>query len=230
MLLAKDIMDRARRLIQDETSVRWPLHELRLWLNDAVREIVLHKPSAYAKTIILPLDVGVHQTMPAGYVEILRVTRNLTSVTAEPHAGGRAVRTVNAQMMDWATPFWSDPKKYKFTKTVRTVSYDKEEPMAFYVFPGNDGTGIVEVLAARLPNFIDAPATLPDELDSYAVPVDAHDEYGNALVDYLLFRAYSKESQFAGSAQRAAVYYGAFAQGVGLSIKNESMIAGSPVT
>jgi hypothetical protein len=36
------------------------------------------------------------------------------------------------------------------------------------------------------------------------------DIYGNVLADYILYRAYTKDSEYAGNAQRAQAHYAAF--------------------
>jgi hypothetical protein len=40
--------------------------------------------------------------------------------------------------------------------------------------------------------------------------ISVPDIYANTLVDYVLYRAYTKDAEFAGNAQRATAHYGAF--------------------
>jgi hypothetical protein len=54
------------------------------------------------------------------------------------------------------------------------------------------------------------------------------DIYGNALGDYVLYRAYTKDSEYAGNAQRAVAHYTAFANALGIEIKGTLAVA--PVT
>lgn len=219
---AKDILDRARRVLLDETNVRWPLPELRLWLNDALREIALLKPTAYSDSIIVPLAVGTLQHVPSNCAAIMRVIRNLKSSQSTPREGAGAVRVVDITMLDASSVNWHDDAKVKYRKTVKNVAFDAADPRAFYVYPGNDGTGIVEAIVSRLPVQIAAPASNVDSLTSYDASLDVQDIYANALVDYILFRAFSKDSQYSGSVQRAAAYYGLFANALGVTVQNDA--------
>ena len=51
------------------------------------------------------------------------------------------------------------------------------------------------------------------------------DIYGNVLQDYILYRAYMKDSEYAGNAQRAQAHYAAFANALGIEIKATVAVA-----
>ena len=55
------------------------------------------------------------------------------------------------------------------------------------------------------------------------------DIYGNVLQDYILYRAYTKDSEYAGNAQRAQAHYAAFANALGIEIKATVAVAPNPV-
>lgn len=215
----KEIIDRARRVIQDETSVRWPLPELLLWFNDGIRELALYKPTAFSVSTPFVLTAGTYQKAPADSQSVLRVTRNLKTVDAETRQGGLAIRAVDRDMLDSQNPNWHDTAVTAATRIVRNVAYDMSEPNAFWVFPPNDGTGIVELVVSKPPAPIATPNT-PDDLDQYNIDADAQSVFSGAILDYVLYRAYSKDSTFSGSAQRAAAYYAAFGNAIGVNIMN----------
>ena len=58
--------------------------------------------------------------------------------------------------------------------------------------------------------------------------VSVPDIYGNALQDYILYRAYTKDSEYAGNAQRAVAHYTAFANSLGIEIKATLAVAPMP--
>ncbi len=58
--------------------------------------------------------------------------------------------------------------------------------------------------------------------------IGVNDIYGNVLQDYVLYRAYMKDSEYAGNAQRAGVHYGAFANALGIEIKATLAVAPRP--
>ncbi len=221
-ILASEIMDRARRIVQDETSVRWPLGELRLWINDALREIVLQKPTAHSKTVVLSMEAGTYQSLPVAYLSLLRVTRNLKTGDAQQRQGLRAIRMVPREVLDTQHPDWHDPTVTLPSKIVKHVVFDQADPKSFYVFPGNDGTGFIEAVVSATPAQI-ATQVDPENIALYAIALDIDDIYANVILDYVLYRAYMKDSQYAGNAQRAAAHYQQFANALGLKVQVEAV-------
>lgn len=211
---AKSVLHRAQTLIQDNTGIRWPLPELAQWLNDATREVALHKPSASSKSVVLSLENGTRQTIPAGALMLLRIIRNLGSSSTESNRkGGRAVRLVNRDVLDTQHPDWHDESISPFSSTVKHFVFDESDPCAFYVFPGNDGNGKVEALVSQAPTPIDDSGT---KLEDYNMDVPLPDIYTNAVLDYVLYRAYSKDASFAENMERAASHYKTFAGSLGI--------------
>ena len=215
----KDTIDRARRIVQDETSVRWPLPEWLLWFNDAISELALYKPTAFAVSAPFALAAGTYQKAPADSQSVLRVTRNLKTVDSEARQGGLAIRAVDRDMLDSQNPNWHDTAITTPTRIVRNVAYDIAEPNAFWVYPPNDGTGIIELIVSKPPAPVATPSS-PDSLASYNTNVEVQSVFAGAVLDFILYRAYSKDSTFSGSAARAAAYYSAFANAVGINALN----------
>ena len=219
---AKQILDRARRIVQDETSVRWPLAELTQWLNDALREVVLLKPSASSKNVVLDLQAGTYQPIPDEYLSLLRVVRNVEQLApGGVRVGGRAVRLCPRDVLDAQHPDWHMPEVVPFKAEVKHYIYDEADPKTFYVYPGNDGTGQVEAIMSKEPDEIVASAD-PEELDSYSAPIDLPAIYANAVLDYVLYRAYSKDAQYAGNAERAGIHYTQFQNSLGMKAQSEA--------
>lgn len=201
---ANEVMSRAATTLQDEDSVRWTAPELLKYLNDGLREIVTLKPNALTKTVELELDEGTLQTLPAQYTVLSRVIRNMTSAGV----GAGAIRSLDARsIMDSFIPGWQDDNKVPFAKSVVHVIHDMAEPRTFYVAPGNDGTGIIEAVVGAFPNPVTGSGS---NVSGYTDTVDLPDTYMNPLVDYVLYRAYSKDARLAGSAARAQAHYSVF--------------------
>jgi hypothetical protein len=216
----RDVLLRSQKLIQDETGIRWPLPELACWFNDGTREVAIHKPSASARSVLLPLVRGTRQTIPAGALMLLRVIRNLKDGSIdEARLGGRSVRIVNRDVLDTQHPSWHDADVASFAKQVKHFVFDESDPTAFYVYPGNDGQGQVEALVSHSPTPV---ATTGETLDDYAVDLPLPDVYANAVLDYVLYRAYSKDASFAENMERANAHYNAFATSIGLKRQNEN--------
>lgn len=222
---ADDIIDRASKVVQDTTNVRWPVAELVQWLNDGQREVILHRPDSNPKTAVVTLKAGTRQSLKAltaegtaGGVGVTVTPAKLLDVIAVATGTGDAVvrtaaiRLVQREVLDSQTAGWhaitgvTAPKHYMF---------DPRDPLAFYVYPPAASTGAsVEVLFSAYPTDIAAPV---GEVVSGSIGVA--DIYGNALLDYVLYRAYSKDSEYAGNAQRAQFHYQSFATSLGIELR-----------
>lgn len=201
-LIAKTVLLNAITILQDGSSVRWPLSELRRWLNAGLKEIANLKPSATSTTSTLALASGTQQALPADTALLLRVVRNVS---------GAAVTQIDRAILDSQIPNWHLTATVPYSVTVRHVMYDPMDPETFHVFPGNTGTGEIIAVVSKHPTAIAAPADEFD-LEAYTATLGVADNYENALVDYILYRAFSKDMQMAGNGERAAAHYAQFKQ------------------
>ena len=124
------------------------------------------------------------------------------------HQGdGRIRRDVEQRILDAMHPRWEDTEVFAESAEVLHYCYDDSEPLAFTVFPSNDGTGLVELTACFEP----VAATSDSE------QIGVRDLFANALLDYMLFRAFDKDSDHPGNAERSAKHYAAYAAAVGVA-------------
>lgn len=217
-ITAAQVMTLAGRNLQDEDAVRWTFPELADWINEAVKAILLAKPSANSVTDVVTLGAGTYQTITSGYLSLLRVVRNITTV-GPPRVGGRIIRVTTRDALDAQEPYWHDSTKTPYKSEVRQFVFDEEAPLSFYVYPGNDGTGKVEAVMSKLPTSIAASGD-PTLLASYNQDIGLQDIFLSPILDYVLFRAMSKDDDAANPAG-AAMHYQAFAAAVGLKVKVE---------
>ena len=205
-ILASATIGKAKILVQDTSTVRWQDAEWLGWLNDGQREIAIIRPSAYTKIASIPLVAGTRQTLPADGVAFVEFMRNMGVGGATP---GRAARKVTRRLMDAQTPNWHSQTQ---SAVVQQYVYEPMSPKTFYVDPPSNGTTQAEVLYEASPPDV---ATL-----SSVIALD--DVYANALLDYLLYRAYSKDSEFIGNAERAVLYRKAFETSLGLKAQSDA--------
>lgn len=229
---AASVMLSVQTILNDAASVRWTAVELHTWLNDALREIAVLKPNAVAKTVELSLQEGAYQTLPEDHFNLFRLTRNLATTEISPtgRGGGRIITQVEREVMDMQIPGWMDTAVMPYSKNVVHFINDISDMAAYYVVPGNDGTGIVEAICAVMPAMVPAPAADALIVSSYTSEVDIPDIYRNALIDYMLYRAFSKDASLPGIAQRAAVHYSQFASALGLKFQAERLVSGEAVS
>lgn len=209
---AADVMRKASTILQDSGSVRWPLPEILGWLNDGMREIAILKPTATATTATIELVEGTKQELPATYHQLLTVVRNVP---------GRVITPVIREVMDTQFPGWHDDSVMPFTSIVVHVVNDAFDPRVFYVVPGNDGMGEIEIIASVLPPPIEMPLN-PLVIESYATAVPVADVYQGALTDFILYRAFSKDMNLPNAGQRAQIHYQQFSNALGVKMQNEA--------
>lgn len=203
------LIDKAATIIQDTTGVRWARSELLGWLNDGQREVVLLKPEACVTNASKVLTSSTtKQSLPADGIQLIKVTRNMGS---DGTTAGRAIRVVSAEVLDAQNPSWhSDANAVGY---IQHYVFDPRDPKTFYVFPKAPATALyLEVVYS----------SSPSATDDVGAVIGIDDIYANALVDYTLYRAYSKDAEYAGNAARAAAAYQAFAGSLGVKSQNEA--------
>lgn len=216
-------MERAGILLNDEEHVRWPLPELANWINDAVSAIIIAKPSASSESRIIPLARGTWQQVPQGGSfprphALLEIRRNVRD-PADRASGGRIVTPVGMNALDAQAPNWHDPKHVSFRREARHYVFDEAVPLEFYVYPGNDGHGHVEVALSTMPAPL-AASGAPDLLASYEGQIGLPDLYSVPVLDYVIFRTQSKDDDGA-MPGRAMAAYQQFAAAVGIKVQVE---------
>ena len=204
-LTASSIVRRAGEIIQDKTNVRWPVDELVRWLNDAQREVALLRPDAFTTHGSIPMVAGTRQSLPAGAVKLIDIPNN-TGGTKE------AMRQVTRRSLDEQSPGWHG---LAGVTALKHFCYDPRDPRAFYVYPpAADAGAAVNAVYAVYPTDIVEPAAGGDYTTVTGI-INTADIFANALIDYVLYRAYSKDSGIASNAGRAEAYYSTFVASVG---------------
>jgi hypothetical protein len=205
-----DVLSRASKALSDVDEVRWTAASKLEYFNDGLLEIAVQKPSAFSRTVELPLAAGTLQTVPEAYSGLIRAVRNVTGdAGATPRAGGRAITPTRRDILNDQFLDWHSAATIPYARTVQHVIADEFEPRQFYVFPGNDGTGIIEAIVALIPDAIASPIT-----SATTAPLDR--VYFNALADYVAYRAYAEDTILNGSVQRAQAHYQLFQQALGI--------------
>lgn len=210
-MLASDIIDRARVVLNDADATRWLNDEFFKWINDGQRVIVMVRPDASVANEPVNLVAGTKQSIPATGLRLLDVVRN---VGASPgNAGGRAVRIVDREVLDTQNPNWHSDTG---VTTVKNFVYDNRDAKNFYVYPPAAVGARVEIIYSKVPTNVTATS------DNLSVD----DIYTDALLNYVLFRAYSKDAEFAQNMQLSSSYLGIFNSMLG--IKTQKDVAYSP--
>lgn len=193
-----NLIYRAGLLLQDEDHVRWTTAELIEWINEAAGAVIRLKPAAGAHRAIFALTTGSRQTLDGSVVQLIDIVCNIGADDVTP---GRAIRMTERHLLDSANPNWHSMTP---ASTVRHYTYDDRTPGTFYVYPPAAAGAKVEIMYA----------VLPDEVDSVDDNLGMNVEYTDSVLNYLIFRCLSKDSEYA-SAAMATGYYQAFVSSMG---------------
>jgi len=199
---AQVIIDDAELLLQDESNDRWSAAEHLAAVNAGMKEICIVKPDAYASTGAVTLAKGIVQDLPTGGFQLMEITRNMgVSPGATP---GTVIRLMDRRILDAMNPSWTS---LTASATVEYYMYDERFPLKFSVCPPQPTSafGYVEMTYAKAPTVIAADATI-------LIP----DIYRSILLDYVMFRAFSKDAGHVANLNRASAYESHFGRALGL--------------
>jgi hypothetical protein len=210
-----DVIKRIEDVIQDN-DVRWPRIELQNWINESYLQIVLLRPDANSKTGTFTCAVGTRQVLTTGFSTALRlldVVRNLATSSKK-----KVVRLINRSVLDDQRSSWHAETN---TVDVQNYTFDPRQPKEFFVYPPATSEAQVEVVYAETPG---AHALTAIELDPEGANVELiklDDIYLSAIIDWVLYRAFSKDAEHAANAARAGAHHSAFISGIGDKTKSD---------
>jgi hypothetical protein len=213
-----DITSRARILLNDQDGTRWLDNELVAWINDAQKLIAMTRPDASVANGALTLIVGTKQSIPAGGFRLLDVIRNLS---ADGTTGGRSIRHVDREVLDSQDPMWHTTTA---AGTIKHFIYDNRDPRNFYVYPPAIAGTKVEAMYSVAPTEIVYNSVTP--ATTLNTDLTVSDIYLEAVLNYVMYRSYSKDAEFSQNPQLAAGYLQTVYSMLG--IKTQKDVAFSP--
>lgn len=214
------LISKAQTLLQDVTSVRWPVLELQGWLNDAYREIVNLRPDSNTQTGTFTCAAGPRQVVTTQFANALRLIEAVRNVAAT--SDKRAVRLIDRKVLDEQRRTW-----YAETTsvTIQHYMFDPRVPKEFLVYPPATSSAQLEIAYSSVPTAHTlTEAQLINSATAEVIRID--DSYANALIDYMLYRAYSKDAEYAANANRAVAHFQAFQNALG--VKGQAEAASQP--
>lgn len=202
-----DVLSRVRAIVNDAdaSAYRWTNAELIDAINDAQGLIAIHRPDAFPVDVVATLVAGSKQSLPTGGYRLMDVIRNIGADGTTP---GRAIRPTDRDTLDAYDPYWHTNTK---KNEIKNFVYDERNPSVFFVNPPVNAGVKAQILYAK------RPTTLTATTDDLAIA----EAYFEAVVLFTLFRAYAKESDFAGNAQLAGNYLSLFASLLGIKLQKD---------
>ena len=209
IVTGQEIADNVAGLMNDTDRVRWTDADYLVWLNEGHREAVMIKNDSYiTNASVLLTPSATRQDLPADGMMLIDVTRNMG---ADGNTPGKALRVGSKESLDAQLPNWhNDPADA--VNGIGNYMYDPRDPYRYYVYPQAPATDwYVELVYAAVP-----PA-----LTSLSETIYLRDVYANALIDYLIYRANSRDEVDGQPHPAAMLHYQKFSGAFGLKGREE---------
>jgi len=210
-LTVQDVIDSARTTLMDPLGVRWTDAELISYLNGAALQAVLLKPDCNPSTVPFTCVAGVEQNFSQiggvggpQVAALLDVVSCMGSVEVEPEQfedRHYPVTYIKRNVLDMERQGWRDDTQRPM---ITYYMYKPKQRDIFYVYPPAVVDTEIEIVVSLTPTLVSVVG------DNIAL----QDIYFPSLVNYVLWKAFSKDSDFSGNMNLASGYYGAFVQGL----------------
>lgn len=210
---AQAIIRKAQIDLLDEAGTRWPARELVSHLNDAVRALVVARPDITTTTTAVALAAGARQALPAQAALLVDIPCNAAGKK-------RAISKVDQLLLDRTAPGWQGMPQ---ALEVEHFMHDLREPRAFLVYPpARVGAQVDLTWVARLQP---VPEPAGATWAQVSGGIELSEDWDSALLNYVLYRAYSKDAEVAGNAQLAASHLSLFNNAAGIQLEASSTVA-----
>lgn len=202
----KTIVDKVNDQLVDDGFVRWPKEKLISLFNDAQRAVVIIRPDANVIEHDFTCAQGTKQTLPDDGIRLVDVRNN---------EAGNAIRYRDRAEITELYPEWYGTKD---EANPEAFIYDERQPKRFFLFPGAAANLIIEIAYSATP-----PQRLANEYDAGLADLD--NVYSNAIIEYMLYMAHSKDFEYSEQA-KAQTHFQMFNAILGM--KSEADIGMTP--
>lgn len=200
MSTAYNIILRAQSILQDTTGQQWSDQALLWEVNAGQTMIAAMAPDACTVKRAVQLVSGVRQQLPADCIEAFGITRNLGTdgVTA-----GDVIFPIDLGNLSGFMPSWEAGTP---ASVISGYFYDPRLPREFIVYPPAV-PGIYVEAALR----VNPAAIMLDTGGAWqTTALSINQRYEEALLEFVLFRAYAKDSEDAQNLSRSNLHQQAF--------------------
>ncbi|MDF5166557.1 hypothetical protein P3612_11180 [Vibrio parahaemolyticus] len=184
----KTLIDRISRDLIDLRNVRWSRTELVDFLNDAIASIVIRRPDLSRATATVTTSSNV-VALPIDAYQILAVN----------HVGNVAAQFVDINKLNQLYPDWR-------TTQGAPVCWTRNEmdETTLFLYPSPTADVDVELVYSR-------NLRVNEEENPFPLP----DIYEGTVADFVMYRAYNKDSQNPNEGNKAQLHLQAFATALG---------------
>lgn len=198
------MIERATVQLLDPGNVRWPRAAVVDYLNEALREVLAHRPDAFATTVDLPLRAGAMQQLPQEYASLSSIEQSMNE------RGVQRVREGDYKYYRLRTcPDAAPPRGFH----VRTYIKHPIDDAIYYVEPPVPPDCRTTVLAT----VIRKPGNYDADEGELEIPIRA--EFEAQVLDWVCFRCLSGDHESETARTQAKVHLESFIKLLGLKDK-----------
>lgn len=204
-MLVSELLNRASIELTDTQRIYWGLDDLLSYYNSAISAIASARPDIFIKTQSFACAAGTRQTAPAGTIKLIDVERN--SLT------GKTIRYVSRADLESLIPSWASS-----TGGVEAELYIHEPTniTAFWLYPGVKAGTSVDLVLSILPT----PITNTEVGSGVNVQVD--DRYITPCLDWIMYRAFMRDSEVTANASRGQIHLQSFTNALSVSTETDA--------
>ncbi len=232
MSTGQNIVDEVRAQINDEDTLnlRWSDAEMLRYVNAGQRQIVHFVPESNIIVTSGSVSAGddSRRTLPAGGIKFVKCFAE-DSINEMP-VGAGVMREVELDAMNTLFPEWSYTQvEQPRVPTVPDIigsgnlrfehyMHDPREPKVFYIWPPPPPSGSVGGLSVV---YVD----LPSDLASLASTFALDDQYQNAMIIYVTYRALRKDGRHGGGRTLRTTLWNDFRTALGMEIEATARVS-----
>lgn len=183
---------------------RWPLINLFEYTTEALEQIAVVKPELFVEIKVVQLRLGAEQIIPDSFGKLLDIPVNINS------DGTRGSDILEASFL--LMRGFNKPICQNGGAKVGSYMVNPRNPRGFIVSPpaASYPPQYVQLMGQGRVKAVTATT------ERLYMPGGAVEDYFNCLLDWVLYRAFMKDTESQSSLQRANIHYKAFFTGLGV--------------
>ena len=203
----KDIINRVTTLYNDADYTRVTQKQYLEFLDDAINQLISLRPDTNVTVDTVKLEPGCRQTIPTSAYRLVDIYSNAKKNIDGTFSFTNPVSQIDRKDLD----FYSNWRTATPARQVFEFMYDVKTPRQFFVYPPVAADADVYVEMAYTGPFSIQYSELTEDFDTVmAKEIPLLGQFKTALINYVLYLAYSTDSTSVNDKQAAALYEQAF--------------------
>ncbi|MDW6094055.1 DUF6682 family protein [Vibrio rhizosphaerae] len=192
MINVSKLIERAGSALVDSSFTLWSKGFHLDSLNDAIAALTMAVPKSSSKTADIEISAGQWKvSLPEDGYSLLAVN----------HCDGYGMEQIDLIRLTHLYPDW---RKQSDTRPANWM-FNPDDNQTFFIFPASESPVSIEIEYSRY-------LSVASEEDD----IDIHEIYSSPLLDYMMYRAYSRDGQAEAQQAKAVAHFQAFQMALGI--------------